>query len=86
MRRAIAAVAVFAAIAAVPDPVRAQPSAGRILVMPFENVSRDARIVWLGEASSVLLADDLNALGAPQSLATSAARRSTVCRYPRRPH
>src|SRR6476661_6645326 len=33
--------------------------------MPFENVSRDARIVWLGEASSVLLADDLNALGAP---------------------
>ena len=39
-------------------------SAGRILVMPFENVTRESRIVWLGEASAVLLADDLNALGA----------------------
>lgn len=36
----------------------------RILVMPFENVARDARIVWLGEAAAVLLADNLNALGA----------------------
>ncbi|MFN7980844.1 MAG: tetratricopeptide repeat protein [Vicinamibacterales bacterium] len=36
----------------------------RILVMPFENVSRDARIVWVGEAASVLVADNLNALGA----------------------
>ena len=46
------------------QPAAAQPLTGRILVMPFENVSRDARIVWLGEAASVLLADDLNALGA----------------------
>jgi tetratricopeptide (TPR) repeat protein len=37
----------------------------RVLVMPFENVTRDSRIVWLGEASAVLLADDLNALGTP---------------------
>ena len=36
----------------------------RILVMPFENVARDGRIFWLGEASAVLLTDDLNALGA----------------------
>jgi len=36
----------------------------RILVMPFENVTRNSRIFWLGEASAVLLADDLNALGA----------------------
>ena len=42
----------------------AQPVSSRILVMPFENVSRDGRIVWLGEAASVLVADDLNALGA----------------------
>src|SRR5437764_2336874 len=35
----------------------------RILVMPFENVTRNSRIFWLGEASAVLLADDLNALG-----------------------
>ncbi len=35
----------------------------RVLVMPFENVARDARIVWLGEAAALLVADDLNALG-----------------------
>jgi tetratricopeptide (TPR) repeat protein len=39
-------------------------ASGRILVMPFDNVNRDPRIVWLGEAASVLLADDLIALGA----------------------
>src|SRR5262245_6698301 len=37
--------------------------APRTLVMPFENVTRDARIVWLGEAAAVLIADDLNAFG-----------------------
>jgi tetratricopeptide (TPR) repeat protein len=35
----------------------------RVLVMPFENVTREGRIFWLGEASAVLLTDDLNALG-----------------------
>ena len=40
------------------------PPRPRILVMPFDNVTRDASIFWLGEASAVLLADDLNALGA----------------------
>src|SRR5262249_40677729 len=35
-----------------------------ILVVPFENARREPSIVWLGEASAVLLADDLNALGA----------------------
>jgi tetratricopeptide (TPR) repeat protein len=35
----------------------------RVLVMPFENVKREGRIFWLAEASAVLLADDLNALG-----------------------
>src|SRR5678815_4270677 len=39
------------------------PNAPRVLVMPFENVTRDNRIFWLGEACAVLLADDLNALG-----------------------
>src|SRR5262245_49172224 len=43
-------------------PLQAQTS-GRILVMPFENVKRDGRIFWLGEASAVLLTDDLLALG-----------------------
>ena len=41
------------------------PPQPRMLVMPFENVRREAPIFWLGEASSVLLADDLSALGAP---------------------
>jgi tetratricopeptide (TPR) repeat protein len=40
------------------------PAPGRILVMPFENLKRDGRIFWLGEASAVLLTDDLTALGA----------------------
>ncbi len=40
-------------------------SAGsRILVVPFDNVKREGRIFWLGEASAVLLTDDLNASGA----------------------
>jgi tetratricopeptide (TPR) repeat protein len=45
-------------------PVHAQtPQVPRVLVMPFENVTREGRIFWLTEASAVLLADDLNALG-----------------------
>jgi tetratricopeptide (TPR) repeat protein len=36
----------------------------RILVMPFENVTREGRFFWLTEAAAVLLTDDLNALGA----------------------
>lgn len=41
----------------------ADRSGNRVLVMPFDNVSREGRIFWLGEASAVLLADELNALG-----------------------
>ncbi len=37
----------------------------RLLVVPFENVSRDAQSYWLTEASAVALTDDLIALGAP---------------------
>ncbi len=40
------------------------PAPGRILVMPFENTAHEGALVWLTEASAVLLADDLNALGA----------------------
>jgi Tfp pilus assembly protein PilF len=40
----------------------AQPSE-RVLVIPFENPTREPRIYWIGEASAVLLADDLNAFG-----------------------
>jgi hypothetical protein len=37
--------------------------AARILVVPFENTQREARLTWLGEASAMLLADELNARG-----------------------
>jgi tetratricopeptide (TPR) repeat protein len=47
-------------IAAQPLPV----AAARVLVMPFENVTREGRLFWLTEAAAVLLTDDLNALGA----------------------
>ena len=40
------------------------PPQARLLVMPFENLKRETPIFWLGEASAVLLADDLGALGA----------------------
>jgi tetratricopeptide (TPR) repeat protein len=49
-------------VAASASAVQAQPS--RILVVPFDNVKREGRIFWLGEASAVLLTDDLNAVGA----------------------
>ena len=48
---------------ALPPPSSALAAPNRMLVMPFENVTRNSRIFWLGEASAVLLADDLNALG-----------------------
>ncbi|CAN5629071.1 hypothetical protein BH23ACI1_BH23ACI1_05000 [soil metagenome] len=41
----------------------AQAPPGRILVVPFENVQRELRAHWLGEASAVLLSDALNARG-----------------------
>jgi tetratricopeptide (TPR) repeat protein len=62
-RLAFAPLAVLsAALVIAPAPAQAQTT--RILVMPFENVTREGRIFWLGEASAVLLADSLNALGA----------------------
>lgn len=45
------------------DAAPRQPASERILVMPFENGGKDVRFGWLGEAASVLLADELNARG-----------------------
>jgi hypothetical protein len=42
------------------SPLSAAP---RTLVVPFDNLKREGRIFWLGEASAVLLTDDLNAIG-----------------------
>ena len=48
-----------------PGTTRMSPlsAAPRTLVVPFDNVKREGRIFWLGEASAVLLTDDLNAVG-----------------------
>jgi len=46
-----------------PGPASAPASGARILVVPFENTQREARLTWLGEASAMLLADELNARG-----------------------
>ena len=44
--------------------ISSQPaSSARILVVPFENTQREARLTWLGEASAILLAEELNARG-----------------------
>jgi len=43
-------------------PAQALPRA-RHLIIPFEAISRDPRAVWLAEGSSVVLTDDLRALG-----------------------
>ena len=62
MRRTIAAAAIAATLGAASGADAQAPP--RILVMPFENVARDSRIFWLTEAAAVLLADNLNGLGA----------------------
>ena len=62
MTRTTATALAFAVASGIGLTLAAQ-SSERILVMPFENVSRDGRIVWLGEAAAVLLADNLNAIG-----------------------
>jgi tetratricopeptide (TPR) repeat protein len=66
-RSAVVALAGLAGILGVPSaahPQAAPAAAERWLVMPFENPSREPRLYWLSEAASVLLADDLTALGA----------------------
>ncbi len=47
------------------QPAAAQAPGTRILVVPFENTQRDARVYWLSEASAILLTDELNARGLP---------------------
>jgi len=37
--------------------------AGRVLVMPFDNASKQAKLAWMGEGASILLTDRLAALG-----------------------
>nr|MBA3297750.1 hypothetical protein [Acidobacteriota bacterium] len=53
----------FALLLCVLPVCAAAQSSGHILVMPFENVRRDARLHWIGEAAALLLADDLKTRG-----------------------
>lgn len=49
-----------------PAPAAAQGGAAApVLVLPFENSGRELRLGWLGEASAILLADELAARGVP---------------------
>ncbi|HEX2343478.1 MAG TPA: tetratricopeptide repeat protein [Vicinamibacterales bacterium] len=57
--RVAAALALIALVVA-PPPARA---AERLLVVPLENNRNEPSIYWLSEASAILLADNLNALG-----------------------
>ena len=62
MKRAVLILAVTLVAAGVSRPSDAEGS--RILVMPFETVTRDPKIFWLGEGAAVRLTDDLLSLGA----------------------
>ncbi len=63
VRTALVAIGILTSFVAGAAAQSAVQSAERYLVIPFENPSKEARISWLGEASAVLLADDLNMLG-----------------------
>jgi predicted Zn-dependent protease len=46
------------------SPAAAQvPPRERVLVVPFENTGRDAKLSWVSEAAAILLADDLDGFG-----------------------
>jgi tetratricopeptide (TPR) repeat protein len=60
-RRAILPAAVLAAASA--SLASAQDTRSRTLVMPFEDPQGDARVVWLGEGSSLLLTELLEHYG-----------------------
>jgi tetratricopeptide (TPR) repeat protein len=64
VRASGAVVLAIASTIVVPATLAAADEAGRILVMPFDNIKRDSKIIWMGEAASVLLTDDLAAAGA----------------------
>src|SRR6476659_3752408 len=57
--------ATVAASLLTPVPAFAQSAVGstRIIVMPFESTERDPRLVWLSEASAVLISENLRTYG-----------------------
>jgi Flp pilus assembly protein TadD len=74
---------VLLSLAAVPTSAQlGPPAASPYLVVPFENMSADSRVYWLGEASAVLLTDHLNTLGAPAIRREHRLRAFTRLRVP----
>jgi len=63
MVRVLAAIGVVLSVSPSAAAQPASPGYERVLVVPFENPGKEARLHWLGEASAVLLADDLNGVG-----------------------
>jgi len=61
-QRTIRALALSTLFVLAADSAASAQSPGRVLVMPFD-AGREARAWWLGEGTSVLLAEDLQALG-----------------------
>jgi tetratricopeptide (TPR) repeat protein len=66
-RRTVTVLVTFLISLLIPSLTTAQTAvgAGRILVMPFDSADRDPRLLWLGEAAAVLIADDLRSYGFP---------------------
>ena len=50
-------------LALLPQAAAQQPLSHRVLVVPFEDLQREPRLVWMGEAAAVLLSDELRARG-----------------------
>lgn len=66
-----------------PVSTSAQPSSPSVLlVMPFENASGEPRVHWLGDASAVLLTDNVTALGTPAIRREHRLRAFTRLRVP----
>ena len=68
VRTAAAPVAVLAVLlaggAAAGAPAQAPTGADRVLVMPFDNASKQARLAWMREGASILLTAEIESLGA----------------------
>ncbi len=63
MNPALLALTCVLGLPAAPKPPPQAAAKAGILVVPFETPGRDGRTYWLGEAVSILIADDVNARG-----------------------
>src|ERR671921_534713 len=63
LRRPLTALVWLVVLLGAALPVAAQSTVDRILVMPFDNPTREPRLHWIAEAASLLIADELNSRG-----------------------